>query len=136
VKSDKEYRERHGDDPDEIVAKHITTSSDEEKYLVKAEVREVKSKKATPGESHHHLLIAADTFHGIYGDMFNPELDLSAEDITILIEVPARKFQRECQAAVENSNGFFVKLQGGEVEDEVTQFVPEVVVIDEEDEDE
>lgn len=130
MRSDKEFKERYGDDPDEIVAKHITTSSDEEKYLVKAEVREVKVQSRGPNESYHHVALVVDMFHGLFNDKFNPERDIKPEDLTVLVEVRDNRFRRECQAAVENSNGFFVRLDPDPVEDDLTRMVPKVVVVD------
>jgi|AntRauTorckE6833_2_1112554.scaffolds.fasta_scaffold00367_10 hypothetical protein len=136
MKSDEEYKERYGDDPEEIVAKHITQSSDEEKYLVRTTASEVSAFQKARGESYHKLLISAEFFHGLYNSKFNIE-DIDPEDVTITIEIPADKFQRECKAAVENSNGIFVSTDESEVENELIQYVPKVVVVDDtEDEDE
>lgn len=128
MRSDREYEAKYGDRPDGIVSEAITTVPDEGKYLIKVPVKALKVENAEQGVSEHTVGIVATLFHGLFKKMMNPEKEIKAEDLDVFIQVDSKRFHDEWQAAVENSNGAFYSVSEEEVEDEITRFVPNVVV--------
>ena len=77
--------------------------------------------------------MAAGIFKYLFGAGFDPS-DIKPEDIYIQVEVPANKFTKEVRLVLESGRGIDFNLSTKEVpkEEEITKYIPKVIVKDEE----
>lgn len=123
------------EDKEGLISKAVKVEAGDGRFLVSMtpEKCEVLNIPGVEGLDEYKIVMAAGVFKYLFGTGFNPA-DIRPEDIYIQVEVPANKFTKEVRLVLESGRGIDFHLSTKEIpkEDEVTKYIPKVVVKDEE----
>lgn len=114
MKSDEEFREEYGEDPDGIVTEFISIGADEGKVLIKLPVESTMVGKSN-NDRMSQLMIAAYIYAGLFKEVPG---EVDEENVDVYLEVDKEILQDEWQVAIDESLGGFYKFEDREPTDQ------------------
>jgi hypothetical protein len=118
-----------------IICQNLTVSSEEGKLLVSFNVDDIAIVEST-NQDEFKVVVMASIFKHTLAAGYDVKKDLNNDDVVFQVQLPKAAFSKEVQLVVENEKSimFEVSNKALTAEEKVTQYVPKVIIKEEQDE--